>query len=150
MELREKNILITGIALIVITVTLFSFTYNPSRDTQNPVVLGVEVNSFTHIPIEEFKEKVDSKGVILVDVRSSEEYNSGHIENAVNVNIEDNFSENMNGFPKDRTYFIYSRNDNRSSEAIEIMNELGFKSVVALEGGIESWTDSNYPLEISL
>lgn len=85
----------------------------------------------------------------LVDVRTPEEYNSGHIESSINHNIYDaNFEKEMLKLDKSKPVFVYCRSGGRSSNAASKLQELGFKEIYDLQGGITAWNSNNLNLEI--
>jgi len=94
---------------------------------------------------EAFLEK--SKDQTIVDVRTPAEFNSGHIEGAVNIDfLGEKFSEQIEQLDRNEAVFIYCRSGNRSSKASAKMLDSGFKQVIDLQGGINNWTKSNQKL----
>ena len=88
-----------------------------------------------------------NKDFVIIDVRTPDEYNGGHIENAVNVNYNSgNFRDEISRFNKDRTYLIYCRTGTRSAGARDIMRELGFREIYNMAGGILDWTAKGLPV----
>lgn len=78
--------------------------------------------------------------VVVIDVRTPEEYGAGHLQGASNVDIGNpNFEEAIQAYPKDAEISVYCRSGNRSSQAIEIMKSLGFTNLTDL-GGLENAT----------
>lgn len=87
-------------------------------------------------------EKGDDENFTVIDVRSSNEYESGHIKNAISVDIYDpDFANKINEHDKGGDYLIYCRSGRRSEVAKGIMKELGFENIYHLNGGIEEWKD---------
>lgn len=88
--------------------------------------------------------------VIVLDVRTPEEYGTGHIQEAVNINIaEADFSERVSKLDRDKTYIVHcSANvkNGRTAKSLEIMSSLGFEKLLNMEGGIAAWEQSGYPL----
>ncbi len=88
--------------------------------------------------------------VIVLDVRTPEEYAIGHIEGALNINIaEVDFSERVSKLDRDKTYIVHcSANvkNGRSAKSLEIMSSFGFDKLLNMEGGIIAWEQSGYPL----
>ncbi|HUH29193.1 rhodanese-like domain-containing protein [Gelidibacter sp.] len=83
-----------------------------------------------------FKEEISDKKVQLIDVRTPEEYQEGHIKNAVNIDfLADGFDQKFDNFNKDEPLYIYCRSGNRSAKAAKILSELGFEKIYDLEGG---------------
>ena len=90
---------------------------------------------------EEF-EKVYNKIVdaVLIDLRTPAEYESGHIENAINLDYRsDNFEDTVMQLDKGKTYFVYCRSGRRSSSAAKLMETAGIKNIYDLKGGINAW-----------
>jgi phage shock protein E len=75
-----------------------------------------------------------SSDSIIIDVRTPAEYAEGHLEGAVNIDVQDaNFGTIVGQLPTDGQYFIYCRSGNRSAAAIETMKASGFTDLV--DGG---------------
>ena len=99
------------------------------------------------IEIDEFKRKISSEKYVLVDVRTAEEFIDGHIEGALNIDyFSATFSDDISKVGFEIPVLLYCRLGNRSSKAMKIMNELGFKEVYNLEGGIKGWISENNPV----
>ncbi|MCA9459618.1 MAG: rhodanese-like domain-containing protein [Nanoarchaeota archaeon] len=100
------------------------------------------------IDIEEFKIKLSEKpNSILLDIRTLSEFNSGHLENAENIDFySSEFKNSLNLLDKEKTYFIYCRSGSRSSKTLSLMKELGFKNVYNMDGGIISWSNNGFEI----
>jgi len=89
----------------------------------------------------------DNQNFIIIDVRTSQEYSQGHLENAINLDYySDLFAERLNELDKNKTYLIYCRTGNRSKKTVDLMNRLNFKNVYDLLGGIDNWSVENLPV----
>lgn len=77
----------------------------------------------------------------LIDVRTPEEFNEGHIENAVNIDFySDQFIDEINkSLDKNKTVFLYCKSGGRSGKAYTMLKENGFKEVYDLKGGYSNW-----------
>ena len=77
----------------------------------------------------------------ILDVRTPQEYSEVYISNAVNLNIYDAnaFMSKVQSFNKENNYYIYCKSGGRSSQACQIMSQLGFNNVFNLVGGITNW-----------
>lgn len=83
-------------------------------------------------------------GIQLVDVRTPEEFASGHLENAVNINFySDDFKDRINELDKEKEVYLYCRSGGRSAKAAKDLEAMGFKKVYDLEGGILKWQKKN-------
>lgn len=78
----------------------------------------------------------------MVDVRTAEEYDAGHIEGARNIDVlKDNFqTEAKTSIPKDKTVAVYCRSGKRSLKAAAILAKAGYH-VVNLRGGWLEWSE---------
>ena len=87
--------------------------------------------------------------VQVLDVRTSGEYKSGHIKNALQIdwNNKDEFNERIQYVDKDRPVYIYCLAGGRSTAAAVWMRKNGYGNVVELEGGINAWKKAEKPLE---
>lgn len=76
---------------------------------------------------------------ILLDVRSQEEFQDGHIPDAINVPNESIGKEEIPELPdKEQLILVYCRSGNRSKQASEKLAELGYTNIVEI-GGINDW-----------
>lgn len=81
----------------------------------------------------------------IIDVRTSEEYDSGHLPGAININVmAPDFLEQIDNLDQSKAYYVYCRSGGRSARACMMMHEEGFREVHNLKGGILAW---HQPLE---
>lgn len=86
---------------------------------------------------DEFMTAAAEAGTVVVDVRTPGEYAAGHVEDAVNIDVESGtFAAQIAELPKDTTYAVYCHSGRRSSLATDQMAEAGFTSLVNLQGGV--------------
>lgn len=91
-------------------------------------------------PITEVSQN-EFNNVILVDVRTPEEYESGHIEKAININwFDSDFEKKFASISKDETIYVYCKAGGRSLKAQEKLKALGYLKVVNLEGGHDAYS----------
>ena len=104
-------------------------------------------NKSNLISAHDFDEMIKlDKSSIIIDVRTPEEFNKGHLRNSLNVNwFDDNFDDNIDIFSKDLPVFVYCLSGGRSAKANEKIRSLGFKNVYELDGGILEWRKNNFP-----
>ncbi len=104
-------------------------------------------DNIVSISAPEFEKEIKSDSVQLVDVRTPQEYAEGHIDGALNINVQsDNFKVlAQRELSKDSTVFVYCLSGRRSLDATEILTKLGYK-VVNLKGGIIEWKDDGLPV----
>lgn len=92
-------------------------------------------------------EKIDPQSFIdkigatenaqIIDVRTPEEFNEQHLDNAENININDaGFDTNLEKLDKNKPVFVYCKSGGRSSDAVAKMEQLGFKEIYEMNGGM--------------
>jgi len=119
---------------------------------KNSFPLAVEEEPTSEIiPItvdEAYEIFINNKNYLFVDVRSEEEYNSGHIEAAIHIPVTE-IGNRLNELPKDRPIIVYCNGSScaRSGRAAAILLENGFKEIYDLVGGgITEWEKKGYPV----
>ncbi len=87
------------------------------------------------------------KNIIVIDVRTPAEFNLGHIERAININVASkDFAKKINQLtPKEKTYLVYCRTKNRSNVAVKYMLKNGFTNVYQMVDGFSGWSRNNLP-----
>ncbi len=80
----------------------------------------------------------------LVDVRTPDEYNAGHIKGAININFFDaDFVAQMSKLNKDKEIYVYCKSGNRSGKSATKLEDAGFTKIYDLQGGFKNWSRSN-------
>jgi rhodanese-related sulfurtransferase len=83
---------------------------------------------------------------VIVDVRTSDEFNNGHLAGALNIDYyASDFKSNLDKLERAQEYLIYCRTGIRGAAAVGLMLELGFNRVHNLTGGIVQWNAAGYP-----
>ena len=94
-------------------------------------------NAYKVLDVQTFKDSIAHKEVQLIDVRTPEEYGSGHIGDAVNIDFYcEKFSIEFNKLDKQKPVYIYCRSGNRSKQTGKKLSAMGFKEIYDLKGGI--------------
>ena len=103
-------------------------------------------SSYQQITQEEAKEMMDTRDVVILDVREQDEYDSGHIPGAVLLPvgaIEEGTAAEV--IPeKDSVVLVYCRSGNRSKTASSKLAELGYTNIYEF-GGINTWPYETEP-----
>ena len=107
---------------------------SPKEKVSEPVLLNSE----------KFAEVIQNEPeILLIDVRTPQEYQNGFIEGAVNIDIRgENFEGKIKHFDRETPVAVYCAKGGRSGEASKILHDLGFKEVYDLEGGYTSWSEN--------
>ena len=95
---------------------------------------------FYEISMQDLEEK-QKNGAVIVDVRSSQEYNEGHINEAINIPYYE-IKKNVNNVLKNKKQEIvlYCQTGFRSKQAYKKLIKLEYKKVYNLYGGLDNWT----------
>jgi len=127
--------------LVIITLLLSYYFFK-----QTPCVAFCPTSIIT-INASEFKKKVSEQDTIILDVRTPDEYKTGHLSGSINLDFNNrtSFTNSLKSLDKNKTYLVYCRSGNRSSQAVDLMAEQGFTDLVNLEGGIISWQAADLP-----
>lgn len=83
----------------------------------------------------------DHPEAVVLDVRTQEEFDGGHIPKALNIDLRlgPGFLDAINNLDKSKSYYVYCRSGARSAQAVQIMRDLGFSETYNLIGGIQEW-----------
>ena len=96
-------------------------------------------------PEELKKALAEGEDVIVLDVRTPEEWNQGYIDGAQNIDIySDDFTGRVQKLDKNKTVYVYCRSGHRSMNASKKMINMGFTDVRNVEGGILLWTEKGF------
>ena len=91
--------------------------------------------------------EIQDTDYILVDVRTIEEYESGHIQDAINFDFySESFQKEILSLDKSSSIILYCRTQNRSTKTANYLKENGYKEITVLEGGITSWVKNGNDL----
>ncbi len=86
-------------------------------------------------------------GLVVLDVRTADEFAEGHLDGAVQVDFYDaDFADQLATLDRNVPYLVYCHSGNRSGQTLPIMQQLGFSSVVDISGGIVAWADAGLPV----
>ena len=118
--------MVNKITLIFILTILFSCNFSDKI-----------INEIT---TADFKSLNSVEDIQLIDVRTIEEYNSGYIGGALNIDFyKSSFIDSINVLDKSKTTVVYCKSGNRSSKSALMMKSLGFKNVYNLKEGMNGW-----------
>ncbi len=90
-----------------------------------------------------FAQKISEENVVVLDVRTYEEFTQSHIPDALNIDVKgDHFNADVSALDKSKSYAVYCRSGVRSALASEVMAQIGIANVYNLAGGIMEWLES--------
>ena len=91
------------------------------------------------------QENMTNSNFVILDVRTGEEFDSGHIEGALSIDFyASDYDVQLDMLDKDKVYLVYCHSSNRSGQAMDNMEDLGFTEVYNMSGGISAWDDAGY------
>ena len=133
------------VLLIIIGIfSVFGFSCSKTGNEKQDLVMSKEAKNgkkaeYKKITSDEAKKMMETQKVIVVDVRTLEEYNEGHIPNAISIPLEtiENEAE-VKLKNKDDLILVYCRSGRRSREAALKLIEKGYTNVIDF-GGIQDW-----------
>lgn len=107
-------------------------------------------NNYSDTTVNKAAEMIEQMSatapIVILDVRTKREFNSGHLNNALNIDVKSSsFKEKISKLNKDKTYLVYCRSGKRSKRAQNIMKELHFKKAINMLGGFIAWKKSGQP-----
>lgn len=141
--MTTKKIIISVVAIVALF-GLGAWLIIPNKSSNTCSAEQCDSNASTSSEIPLAKQASDAAGqqqAYLLDVRSVEEYATGHATNAQNFDVEKLKAGTMPNIPKDATIYVYCRSGNRSKEAVTILNANGFTNVTDL-GGLQNMKDA--------
>lgn len=134
--------------LFLLTLLSLTFACTPSTEAQQEAKQEVDVVQQKPAPAHEILSKADFKtalseeGLVLLDVRRPAEFEAGHIEGAINVNVlAADFKEQLQALELDpeKKVLVYCKSGARSGRASKAMEGMGFLQIKDLKGGYLGW-----------
>jgi rhodanese-related sulfurtransferase len=130
---QSKNLMM-GVILVAVMGVIGIFVV--SQTTNN----GVPKLS----PIQYTQQYANTKSAhLLIDVRTPEEFASGHIAGAINISLQ-SLPDRLNEVPHDKPVVVYCHSGNRSAQAASLLKKAGYTNIYDL-GGILAWTAAGLP-----
>jgi rhodanese-related sulfurtransferase len=131
----KNNILILLIS-VLITLQGCDYFFPPLKGEQIP---PGEAYSF-------LKKHKDDPDVVLIDLRTKEEYEISHIAGAINMDFSlTTFPGDVEKLNKDKRYFVYSTNDRNSLLTLELLRENRIEKRHMISGGFNEWVRQGFP-----
>lgn len=144
----HKKFFLIIYSLFILSGCTQSASKNSPTSSSSPVLMqnitekNLENKIIKRVSTSEFKNFIENKKPedIILDIRTLEEFENGHIKGAELLDFySPNFKDKISQLDKNKTYYLYCHSGNRSSNALDIMENLGFTSIYELEDGIWDW-----------
>lgn len=126
-------------SITIIFLSIFAIACSSNSTNSQTGVLSTAV----------FQQKLNQPNIQILDVRTAEEYQSGHIKNALQANWLDKaqFADRIQHLNKSIPVLVYCASGVRSGQAMKAMSQEGFKEVYNMEGGMSAWKVEGKPFE---
>ena len=101
--------------------------------------------------VSELKDSISETEheLVLLDVRTQSEYESGHILNAINISHEQILeSPELLTEYKDNQIVVFCRSGVRAGKVIQLLESLGFDDIIDIDGDMLAWSEAGYSVEI--
>jgi rhodanese-related sulfurtransferase len=132
---RQQLILWGSIAATVILVIVALVFINSRTSARLPATISID---------EAYQ--MYQAGAFLLDVRTQEEWDEFHIPGTTLIPLEE-LAGRVDEIPLDEEVVVICHTGNRSQEGRDILLQAGFKQVTSVDGGVNDWADSGYPIE---
>ena len=102
------------------------------------------------VPVEDVLNIVQMEDAQLIDVRTPEEFEEGHIANALNIDFfSDNFVKDMENLDKEKPVVLYCKSGNRSNKSVQKLKDSGFSKIYDVDGGITEWKSKGFDIQMT-
>ncbi len=111
---------------------------------------GSTTRTLETVSAQDAAEKLaEEPAAVLLDIRTPEEVAAGHLGGALNIDFyADDFADRIGELDRNASYVVYCRSGNRSGQAMELFDSLGFADVTEIDGGILAWSAAGLPVTL--
>lgn len=128
-----------SVLVIIIAFIMFSFFSKPNIPTDQ-TLLNAKFETITSGEIGKYLKQPE---LVILDVRTSDEYKDGHVKNSLNLDFySPNFKSELEKLDKNKQYLVYCRSGNRSSQASKLMQQLGFMHIINMTDSFDNIANS--------
>jgi rhodanese-related sulfurtransferase len=140
----KRNAFWLGVGLLLALLAVSSLGISgcstaPAAGAEGPAALPAEVS------VDEAYQKYQ-EGVLLLDVRTQEEWDEFHAPNATLIPL-DELESRLNELPQNEEIVVVCRSGNRSQVGRDILLNNGFEQATSMSGGLKAWRAAGYPIE---
>lgn len=141
-QFKRNQILILVVVLIILGISVGVMLIQVSGSNLSENIALIENRQVT---VEEAFQFYQEE-VYFLDVRTPMEWQAGHIPGATLIPL-DELAVRSGELPVNEPILIYCRSGNRSLQAMNLLDSVGFMNLSSMDGGIEDWITAGYPLE---
>jgi rhodanese-related sulfurtransferase len=136
---RTPKSQIAVLAVVTLVIVLLVLWGNYRADSNPSTALPAQIS------VSEAYDKYQG-GAYVLDVRTQEEWDDFHAPNTTLIPL-DQLSSRLNEVPRDKEIVVVCRSGNRSQQGRDILLAAGFVQVTSMQGGLNEWRASGYPVE---
>ncbi len=109
---------------------------------------SISAELWTVSELNESISKLDHE-LVLLDVRTQAEYDSGHILNAINISHEQILEDpELLAEYKDSQMVVFCRSGGRAGKVIQLLESIGFEDIIDIDGDMLAWSEAGYRMEV--
>lgn len=103
----------------------------------------------TALPVTEFEKAINAPNIQVLDVRTTAEYNSGHLKKSLQADWynQQQFKDRTQHLDKSKPLYVYCQTGIRSTAAVKLLKQNGFTNVQDMKGGLTAWKQADKPVE---
>ncbi len=141
-----KIILFTGLIFFSLSSCKKVIDKEKNNTNQTEIQSGKTSLFLKNVDASTFKNLVDKKAGLILDVRTPEEFQAGHIPGAINIDWknQEEFKTKIKALAKDKTLMVYCHSGHRSGLATQYLKAQGYEKIYNLETGIMGWKADNF------
>lgn len=97
------------------------------------------------VTIEQWREQIKANAdAVIIDVRRQEEVDEGHMPKAIHIDVENppQFMEEAQKLDPNKSYYVYCKTGDRSTQACMVLGAIGFNKVYKLDVGFDGWIEN--------
>ena len=109
---------------------------------------SISAELWTVSELNESISKMDHD-LVLLDVRTQAEYDSGHILNAINISHDEILEDpELLAEYKDSQMVVFCRSGVRAGKVIQLLESIGFEDIIDIDGDMLAWSEAGYRMEV--
>jgi len=156
--MTNEKMLLVGVSVVIIGIIVIVTSSGVQDNEQSDVNFAVEhadeLAGYEIAPAEVVAKVEKNEDIVLLDVRTPEEYAEIHLEGAELLPVQQLSAGTLAEIglgedAKGKEIIIYCRSGARSKTAYDIMKSLGYTNLKSVNGGIVHWQEDNYPLTVT-
>jgi len=106
----------------------------------------IDQSKVTYISSDDLKKVIETEGdILIIDVREKNQFDSGHIKNAINIFL-DNLEKERNNIPRGKKIILYDENGYVAFQAGVRLYDFGFFNTLVLSDGLKTWKEKGYEI----